>query len=91
MIGRREAAPAPRGSSEGLWRQALAGWGWVRRDRRLRALAGASGFFYFFGGFFGALYVLFALRVLSTQPAILGLLIASGGSGHSWAQARPAD
>jgi len=81
LIRRRESRPTPAESSAGLWREALAGWKWVQQDPRLRALAGATGFFYFFGGFFGALYVLFAIRELSIQPAVLGLLIAAGGVG----------
>jgi len=81
LIRRRESPPTPTESSAGLWREALAGWKWVQQDPRLRALAGATGFFYFFGGFFGALYVLFAIRELSIQPAVLGLLIAAGGVG----------
>lgn len=81
LIGRREPPPAPSIAGRGLWREALAGWGWLRRNPILRALAAATGFFYFFGGFFGALYVLFAIRELSIQPAILGILIAAGGVG----------
>jgi predicted MFS family arabinose efflux permease len=81
VIGRREPAPLPNRESTGLLREALAGWRWVRHQPTVRALAGATGFFYFFGGFFGALYVLFAIQELSIPPAILGLLIAAGGVG----------
>lgn len=34
-----------------------------------------------FGGFFSALYIVFALRVLHLTPALLGLAIACGGGG----------
>jgi MFS family permease len=80
-IGRDEPAPAPVEHDEGFWREALAGWSWVRRNPTVRALAGASVCFHFFGGFFGSLYVLFAVQELAIQPAVLGLLIAGGGVG----------
>ena len=53
----------------------------MRADTRLRALAAAAATVSFFGSFFGALYVLFAVRELNIQPVVLGLLIAGGGVG----------
>lgn len=48
----------------------------------LRALALRSATLNFFAGFFGPLYVLYAIRVLGMGPAALGFTIAVGGAGH---------
>jgi MFS family permease len=53
----------------------------VLGNRVLRALAGSSGTFAFFGNFFHALYVLYAVRELGIPPAIVGVLIGAGGVG----------
>jgi MFS family permease len=47
----------------------------------LRAIAMSTAWGDFFGGFYGALYSLYALEVLGLTPAVLGLLIACGGLG----------
>jgi MFS family permease len=78
----RTAEPVPSAAEAGSWlEQARAGVETVRRDGSLLALAGASASFYLFGGFFGALYDLYALRYLAVTPALLGLLVAAGGVG----------
>ena len=78
----RTPEPVPSAEQEGSWlAQARAGIETVRRDGSLLALAGASASFYLFGGFFGALYDLYALRYLGVTPGMLGLLVAAGGVG----------
>ncbi len=47
----------------------------------LRALAATAITGTFFGNFYAALYGLYAIRELGIPPAVLGLLIASGGVG----------
>ena len=47
----------------------------------LRAIAMSTAWGDFFGGFYGALYSLYALQVLGLTPVVLGLLIACGGLG----------
>lgn len=51
------------------------------RNPLLRALAGAQATHNFFGAFFGTLYGLYAIRELGLEPAIVGVLIGSGGFG----------
>jgi predicted MFS family arabinose efflux permease len=51
----------------------------VLRHPVLRALASSSGAFNFFGSFVGALYFLYAIRVLGVPPGVVGLLVAAGG------------
>jgi MFS family permease len=53
----------------------------VLGNKVLRALAGSSGTFAFFGNFFHALYALYAVRELGIPPAIVGVLIGAGGVG----------
>jgi MFS family permease len=82
LAGIRTAEAQPRPETTGTWlSEARAGVTTVRDDPRLRSLVGASASFYLFGGFFGALYDLYALRYLAITPAVLGLLVASGGVG----------
>ncbi len=50
-------------------------------DRRLRALLLSSGVRNLFGWFFGAVYVLFGLRVVGLGPALVGVTVAMGGVG----------
>src|SRR5205823_2883186 len=45
------------------------------------ALAGAAATSTFFGGFYAALYALYAIRELHLGPAALGLAVAAGGAG----------
>lgn len=48
----------------------------------LRALAGAAATDVFFGSFIGTLYALYAIRDLGMSPALLGIVIATGGAGQ---------
>jgi len=78
-----EPPPAPGRAVQwrGLWRDIVEGLRLALGNPLLRALAGGTGTRDFFGGFYGALYGLYAIRELGIQPAVLGLLIASGGLG----------
>jgi MFS family permease len=80
-IRRPEPAPAPPAQRPALGRDIAAGLGLVVRQPLLRAMAGSSATRDFFGGFFGALYGLFVIRTLGLSPAVLGLLVGSGGAG----------
>jgi MFS family permease len=77
----RVTEPAPPAVCRHVWHELREGLRLVLGDPLLRALAGSSGTFYFFGSFFGALYGLYAVRVLGFSPALLGLTIAVGGIG----------
>ena len=47
----------------------------------LRTIAGTSALRHFFGWFFGAIYGLYAIRVLGFSTATLGIVVACGGIG----------
>jgi predicted MFS family arabinose efflux permease len=66
-----------RGWLDGVVTGARAAWT-EPRVRPLLLMSTVSGLF---GGFFGALYIIFALRGLGLTPALLGLAIATGGVG----------
>jgi Na+/melibiose symporter-like transporter len=53
----------------------------VARNPVLRTLAVAAATNMFFGGFYAALYALYAIRELHLGPAALGLAVAAGGAG----------
>lgn len=86
-IRRAEQAVPMTSGGQNIWREIGEGLRLVRADRRLRALTGAAATTSFFGGFFGALYVLFALTVIGLNPAVMGLLIGAGGLGSLLAAA----
>ncbi len=64
-----------------IWAEIVDGARAITARPALRALGGVAATVNFFGGFFGALYSLFAIRELGVTPAVLGILIASGGVG----------
>ena len=66
-----------RGWLHGVVTGATTAW----NEPRVRALLLMSTVSGLFGGFFGALYIVFALRGLGLTPALLGLAIATGGVG----------
>jgi MFS family permease len=68
-------------SQENVRQEIAEGLRLVLGDKILRALAGSSGTFSFFGNFFHALYVLYAMKELGIPPAIVGVLIGAGGVG----------
>jgi len=51
------------------------------RNPILRPLVAVAGMVSFFGGFFGPLYALYAIRELHITPGILGLIVGAGGVG----------
>jgi MFS family permease len=64
-----------------LLAETLGGLRWIFADPLLRPLGLRSATAWVFLGFFGALYLLFAVDVLGLRPAVLGLIIATGGAG----------
>ena len=64
------------------WRSDLySGFGIAFRDALMRPLYLMNAATGFFGAFFAALYIFFAVRELGLTPGMLGLTIASGGVG----------
>jgi predicted MFS family arabinose efflux permease len=61
--------------------ETLAGVSFIFSEPLLRALALRSGTAFFFMGFLGPLYVLYAIEILHLRPAMLGVVIAMGGVG----------
>lgn len=82
LLGRIRAVEAPQQESgdTGL-AAALAGLKSVWHSRMLAALFGAEAIMMFSFGFFAALYMLFALRVLGMDIGFVGLIISVGGVG----------
>lgn len=58
-----------------------AGLRFIRRSTLLLPLVGSASVLEFFGSFIGALYGLYVIRELNLGPAVLGLLVGSGGIG----------
>lgn len=80
MIRSREPAPVPE-PAQVWYREVTEGIRLSWRDPRIRALfvtGATNGVFY---GFFAALYILFAVRVLGLTTSQLGVTIAFGGLG----------
>lgn len=69
-------APA---AHQSAWVELRAGFRFVAAHPVLRLIALRTGTAAFFFGFFGTLYVVFAIRELRMQPAVLGVVIALGG------------
>lgn len=81
-IRQREAAPDAGGvQAPPALRQAVAGFRAVFAHPLLRPLALTVATQGLFGGFFEALYEIYALKTLHLSPAALGLLITAGGVG----------
>jgi MFS family permease len=81
LINRPEAWPGPAAQPQTLGQELVAGLRLVRDNRMLQPLIVTTGAFTFFGGFIGALYGLYTLRVLGLTPAVLGILVSTGGIG----------
>jgi MFS family permease len=64
---------------QSLWRESLKGLRFLFGNSLLRTLAISASIFNFFGSFIGTLYILYIVRELHITPAIIGLLIATGG------------
>jgi MFS family permease len=78
---RKREPPPPRRSPEHALTATLAGLRRIFADPVLRPLALRSATAWVFHGFSGALYMLFAIDVLRLRPAVLGIVIATGGVG----------
>jgi MFS family permease len=78
---RKREPPPERQPPEHLLAQTLAGVRWIFADPVLRALGLRSATAWVFHGFFGALYLHYAIDVLHLRPAVLGIVIATGGAG----------
>ncbi len=81
-IRKPEATPIPTREQPHIGREIAEGLQTVIRSPVLRALTGSAGTLGFFGGFFGTLYTLFAIRELELNAAALGIAIAFGGVGE---------
>jgi MFS family permease len=76
----------PESPATGAQRQHIAleireGLSVVAGDVRLRNTALAAATLSFFGSFYGALYGIYAIRVLGMGPALLGIVVGVGGVG----------
>ena len=80
LIRKAEPAPAPEAHAS-IRRDVQEGLRVVLGNPVLRALAGSSGMFTFFGNFIGTMYTLYAVRELGVPPALVGSLIGLGGIG----------
>lgn len=60
------------------------GWRACREHPIVFPLLAAQGIFGLFGGFFAAIYMLFALRTLALDEATVGVIIGVGGIGALW-------
>jgi predicted MFS family arabinose efflux permease len=77
-IRKREPRPVPYANPH-LGREIAEGFAATWNHPVLRALAARAAIAAFFGGFIGGLYILFAMRELKMNAAILGAVIAVGG------------
>ncbi len=81
LLIRKPEPPAEPREPEHLVTETLAGVRFIFREPTLRALGLRSATTFFFMGFFGPLYVLYAIQILHLRPALLGVVIAMGGVG----------
>lgn len=75
-----EPAPSPV-AHESAWSAIRQGLRWVLGHPLLRAIAGCTGTSNLFGNMATAVFVLFAVRRLGLDPALLGLVYAGGSLG----------
>lgn len=76
-----EPPPSPHEDRSGIWREIVEGFKTLRADPILLSLAVITSTHAFFGAGIGALYSLFTLREIGLTPALLGLLVSTGGIG----------
>lgn len=84
LLAIRSEEPAerhPAGEAASAWRDAVAGLRELVRHPILVRLALTTSTQSLFGGFFAALYELYALRTLHLTPFVIGLLVTAGGVG----------
>jgi MFS family permease len=80
-IRAQEVKVEPTRHAEGVWAETTAGLEFIAGNPILRPLACREMMAYFFFGFLGPLYVLYAIDYLKLTPFQLGLTIAVGGVG----------
>jgi MFS family permease len=78
---RKREPPPPSRQPEHVLTATLAGLRQIFADPVLRPLGLRSATAWVFHGFLGTLYLLFAIDVLRLRPAVLGIVIATGGVG----------
>ena len=81
-IAQPEPAPVPPIQAQGWWREATEGVGFVFAHPLLRPLALRTATVSVAWGFFGTLYVYYAIEVLEMSTVALGIVIALGGVGN---------
>jgi predicted MFS family arabinose efflux permease len=82
LAGIRRPEPTPEPEPHAHWTDDVAlGFGAVWRHPLVRPIFLATAIHSLFGGIFGALYILFCLKIVGLAPALLGLTIAAGGAG----------
>ncbi|MBZ5606512.1 MAG: MFS transporter [Acidobacteriia bacterium] len=81
MIRKHEPAPVPHENPH-IGREIREGLAACFGDPILRAFAARNGAAAFFMGFIGSLYILFAMRELKMNAALLGAIIAVGGASN---------
>lgn len=77
----QEVAAAPPNDEPDMRQEIRAGLRQLWGNEWLRPLIGSAGTFAFFGGFYAALYSLYAINQLGLSPAVVGILIGTGGIG----------
>jgi predicted MFS family arabinose efflux permease len=78
---KEEKSKPNQSGQESVWTETTAGLQFIKANPILRALALRAMTAYFFFGFLGPLYLLYAIDYLKLSPAQLGVTIAVGGVG----------
>jgi predicted MFS family arabinose efflux permease len=81
LIRKPEPIPAPQAEPH-LWQELAAGLRTVAGHPVQRAISRHAATGGFFIGFFLSLYLLYAIRYLRISPAVLGVVIAAGGTAN---------
>ena len=80
LVRTPEPAPQPRHADSHIGREIAEGLRFSWRSPYLRAMGLRSATAALFMGFFASLYPLFTVRVLGLSPAVIGVVVASGGA-----------
>jgi len=80
LIRRAEPASAPR-PKRNIWAEVWEGLHFVGANPLLRAIAGCTSTWYFFGSLQQAVFVLFVTQELRIAPALIGVIFASRAVG----------
>lgn len=82
LTGIRKVEVQPDPQPDAHWRSDVAiGFGAAWRHALVRPILLMTAVHSLFGGIFGALYILFCIRVVGLTPGLMGLTIAMGGVG----------